>query len=260
MRTGTRLLLVVVAVTISGTTTALPAVAQTVGIVLMHGKTGSPYTVIDSLAVALRDAGYVVETPEMCWSSRRIYDRPFLDCLTEIDAVVARERRRGAGRIVIAGMSQGGDAALVYGARHADLAGIIALAPAAAPEQQIRVPQIAQSVATAQAMVAAGRGNDRAVFYDRNAARIFPVMTTAAIYLSYMDPQGPANMATAIRQLRVPLLWVAGTADPSQTRAATEFHQAPAHPANRFVTVASDHLGTPNAAREAVLDWLPTLK
>jgi alkanesulfonate monooxygenase SsuD/methylene tetrahydromethanopterin reductase-like flavin-dependent oxidoreductase (luciferase family) len=28
----------------------------------------------------------------------------------------------------------------------------------------------------------------------------------------------------------------------------------------RFVTVASDHLGTPNAAREAVLGWLPRLK
>ena len=260
MRIGARLLVVVVAATIFGITAALPAMAQTVGIVLMHGKTGSPYTVIDGLAAALRDAGYLVETPEMCWSHRRIYDRPFLDCLTEIDAAATNERRRGAGRIVIAGMSQGGDAALVYGARHADLAGIIALAPAAAPEQQIRVPQIAQSVATAQAMVTAGRGNDSAVFYDRNAARTFPVTTTAAIYLSYMDPQGPANMAAAISQLHAPLLWVAGTADPSQTRAAAEFYQAPAYPANCFVTVASDHLGTPNAAREAVLGWLPTLK
>jgi hypothetical protein len=60
--------------------------------------------------------------------------------------------------------------------------------------------------------------------------------------------------------LQAPLLWVAGTADPSQTRAEAEFHQAPAYPANRFVTVSSDHLGTPNGAREAVLGWLPTLK
>ena len=260
MKTGARLLFVVAAATISGIAAALPAVAQTVGIVLLHGKTGSPYTVIDGLATALRDAGYLVESPEMFWSNRRIYDRSFLDCLTEIDAAAADERRRGAGRIIVAGMSQGGDAALVYGARHADLAGIIALAPAAAPEQQIRVPQIAQSVAAARAMVAAGRGNDSGMFYDRNAARIFPVTTTAVIYLSYMDPQGPANMAAAISQLHAPLLWVAGTADPSQTRAEAEFHQAPAYPANRLVTVASDHLGTPNAARVAVLGWLPMLR
>jgi dienelactone hydrolase len=117
------------------------------------GWGGSPYTVIDTLAAALCDAGYLVETPEMCWSYRRIYDRSLLDCLTEIDAAAARERSRGAGRIVIAGMSQGGDAALVYGARRTDLAGIIALAPAASPEHQIRVPQIAQSVAAARAML-----------------------------------------------------------------------------------------------------------
>ena len=35
-----------------------PALAQTIGIVLMHGKTGSPNTVIDRLAIALQGAGY----------------------------------------------------------------------------------------------------------------------------------------------------------------------------------------------------------
>jgi hypothetical protein len=34
----------------------------------MHGKTGSPDTVIDRLAIALQDAGYLVDIPEMCWS------------------------------------------------------------------------------------------------------------------------------------------------------------------------------------------------
>jgi pimeloyl-ACP methyl ester carboxylesterase len=127
-----------------------PALAQTVGIVLMHGKTGSPNTVIDRLASDLQSAGYLVDTPEMCWSRQRIYDRPFLDCLTEIDSAIGRLKGRGAGRIVVAGMSQGGDAALAYGARNANLAGIIALAPAAAPERQVGLPDIAQSVAQAR--------------------------------------------------------------------------------------------------------------
>jgi hypothetical protein len=49
-----------------------PAFAQTIGIVLLHGKTGSPDTVINQLAIALQGAGYLIDTPEMCWSRRRI--------------------------------------------------------------------------------------------------------------------------------------------------------------------------------------------
>ena len=237
-----------------------PAFAQTIGIVLLHGKTGSPDTVINQLAIALQGAGYLVDTPEMCWSRRRIYDRPFLDCLTEIDSAIGRLKGRGAGRIVVAGMSQGGDAALAYGARRANLAGIIALAPAAAPERQVGLGDIAQNVAQARALVAAGRGDETASFVDRNASGPFSVRTTATIYLSYLDPQGPANMLDSVRKLHAPLLWVAGSADPSQTGANAEFNQAPANPLNRFVMVASAHLGTPNADREAVLAWLPELK
>ena len=84
--------------------------AQTIGIVLMHGKTGSPNTVI-----SIAGCG-IWSTPERCWSQRRIYDRPFLDCLTEIDSAIGRLKGRDASRIVVAGMSQGGDAALAYGA------------------------------------------------------------------------------------------------------------------------------------------------
>src|ERR1700730_948788 len=207
-----------------------------------------------------KSAGYLVDTPAMCWSRRRIYDRPFLDCLSEIDSAIGRLKGRGAGRIVIAGMSQGGDAALAHGARSAYLAGIIALAPAAAPERQIGLPDIAQSVAQARALVAAGRGNETASFVDRNAGGAFSVSTTATIYLSYLDPQGPANMLDSVRKLHAPLLWVAGSADPSQTGADAESTQAPANALHRFVMFASAHLGTPNAARDVVLAWLPELK
>jgi pimeloyl-ACP methyl ester carboxylesterase len=233
--------------------------AQTIGIVLMHGKTGSPNAVIDRLATTLQGAGNLIETPEMCWSRRRIYDRPFLDCLTEIDSAIAQLKGHGAGRIVVAGMSQGGDAALAYGARRANLARIIAVAPAA-PKRQVGLRDIAQSVAQARELVAAARGNETASFFDRNVGGIFPVRTTATIYLSYLDPQGPANMLDSIRKLQAPLLWVAGSADPSQTGANAEFTQAPVNPLNRFVTVASAHLGTPDAARDAVLAWLPELR
>ena len=36
--------------------------------------------------------------------------------------------------------------------------------------------------------------------------------------------------------------------------------KAPANPQNRYVTVVSDHPGTPDAAREVVLAWLKELR
>jgi hypothetical protein len=79
---------------------------------------------------------------------------------------------------------------------------------------------------------------------------------TAVIYLSFFDASGPANMLDNTSRLREPWLWVAGTADRSQPGPGDALSRAPANPLNRYVTVSADHLGTPTAAREAVLDWL----
>src|ERR1700732_547856 len=84
---------------------AAPASAQTIGVVLMHGNTDSPQGVIYSLATALHGAGYLVEPPEMCWSRRRLYDRSFPHCLTEIDSAIGRLKGGGAARIVVVGHS-----------------------------------------------------------------------------------------------------------------------------------------------------------
>ena len=158
-------------------------------------------------------------------------------------------------------MSVGGLGALAFGARRQGLVGIIALAANGSPERLVRLfPQIAQSVAEAQAMVASGRGDERASFTDGNIRGLFPINTTAAIYLSFFDPTGPANIPDNTSRLRAPLLWVAGTADRSQTGPDYAFSRAPANPQNRYVTVDSDHLGTPTAAREAVLTWLSGLR
>jgi hypothetical protein len=60
------------------------------------------------LLSAVCDSDDPVARPEalsVCWSRRRIYDRPFLDCLTEIDSAIGRLKGRGAGTIVSAGSS-----------------------------------------------------------------------------------------------------------------------------------------------------------
>jgi dienelactone hydrolase len=232
---------------------------HTVGIVLMHGMQGSPYRIVDGLAAALTEAGYLLERPEMCWSKSRIYDRAYEDCLREVDDAVAKLRADGATAIIVAGMSLGGNAALAYGASRNGLQGVIALAPAHDPEVVGQLPWPSAAVAKAQAMIADGHGDERTVFADVNGGPT-AVEATPQIYLSFVGSQSPGKIPVNTAHLKAPLLWVAGTRDPTQNGGPDyAFAKAPPNPMNRYVTVSSDHLGTPDAARAAVLAWLRDL-
>src|SRR5262249_19658920 len=99
--------------------------AETVGVVMMHGKHGTP-SQLQQIADTIAEAGFAVERPEMCWSAARIYDRTYLECFADIDAAAARLKARGATTIVVLGMSLGGNAALGFGARRQGLAAIVA--------------------------------------------------------------------------------------------------------------------------------------
>jgi pimeloyl-ACP methyl ester carboxylesterase len=239
----------------------VPAAAGSdIGIVVLHGKQGmagdrptAPFL------QALRGAGYNVQAPTLCWSRLRDYDAAFPDCLRDIDTAITALHAAGARRIVVAGMSLGGDAAIVYGAQHPELAGVIALAPAAQPQQMIRNPMVAQSVAQARQMVAAGQGNQRSSFSDVNDGPPFALVSTAAIYLSFHEVGGPADFPLVLPRLREPVIWVAGTQDRTQTQAAALFARLPPNPLNRFVQVGSAHLETPAAGTAAVLTWLQAL-
>jgi pimeloyl-ACP methyl ester carboxylesterase len=231
-----------------------------IGVVVLHGKQGNPGgRPTAAFLQALHSAGYAVQAPEMCWSGTRIYDAPFPDCLQAIDTAVAALRAAGARRIVVAGHSLGGNAAIAYGTSHPELAGIIALAPAAQPGQMARNPRVAPNVAQARQMVAAGQGGQRASFTDTNNGQVFTVVTTAAIFLSFLDPGGPADFPAVLAQERVPIIWVAGSADRTQDQAAALFGRLPANPLNKFVQVGATHLDTPNAGTGPVLEWLKAL-
>ncbi len=236
-----------------------PACAAAIGIVLLHELEGSPDGIIAPLAATLTAAGYPVERPEMCWSRARIYDRSYDDCLRDVDDAIARLKARGATAIVVAGLSIGGNAALAYGASHDGLKGIIALGPAHAPSHLVEWPAVAASVAKAEAMVAVGRGEASDDFADVYTS-VITVRTTPQIYLSFFGPHSPADIAVNAAHLRAPLLWVAGTGDPTQRGGTADgFAKVPANPLNRYVTVRSNHLGTPDAARAVVLAWLREL-
>jgi esterase/lipase len=237
---------------------AAAARGETVGVVMMHGKHGTP-TQFDALAAAVSAAGYLVERPEMCWSRERIYDRTYLDCLADADGAAAALKARGAETIVILGMSLGGNGALGFGARRPGLKGVIALAPASDPDRLRKLAPIAQSLAEAQALIAAGKGDDKRTFNDFNNGSEFTVTTTPKIYVSFFGKDTPGEMPANAAHLTAPLLIVSGTDDTTQRDVGALFARAPHDPRNARVMVKSDHIGTPTASIAAVLAWLKSL-
>ncbi len=231
---------------------------EPIGIVLMHGKTGQPGS-MQTLVDALEADGHAVDRPEMCWSRRRIYDLPYLECLRDAEAAVERLRKRGATRIMIAGQSLGANAALAFAATRTGVAGAIAMATAHNPAQIARRPAIARSLAEARTLIAAGEGDVAATFSDVNVGREFSVRTTPKIYLSFFAPEGPADIPSNAARVHVPLLWIAGDADPTQSGPQHAFALA-RNSANRYVTVSADHLGTPAASSGAIISWLGALQ
>jgi pimeloyl-ACP methyl ester carboxylesterase len=246
------------AIALAGNAAIWPAIASDrVGLVLLHGKQSAPEQ-HGALAEAAAAAGYLVDQPEMCWSHRRIYDRPYLDCLRDIHDAVVRLKANGATAIVVAGHGLGANGALAYGATNRDLKGIVALAPSHRPGRLATRPQIAKSLATARQLVAADRGNAAAAFADFNGAVAIMVTATPTAYLSFFAPDSPAVMPANAARLTAPLLYVVATDDPLHRREEI-FVKAPPHPLNRYVTVRAGHLATSAAARDIVIAWLNEL-
>ena len=255
-----------VGVDLAQTPPAPAAAGPVVGIVLIHGKSGSPSNqpILNSASL-LTNAGYKVDRPEMCWSGQRIYDQAFPDCLSAIDQSIARLKALGATAIVLAGHSLGGTGMLAYGATHPGLMGLIGLAPAGNPNVYRVNQAIGNAVAQAQQLVAAGKGDEKTGFPDVNTGAngqfTFTVTTTPRIYLSFFGPNTQGGMMGNVAKISAPLLWVAGDKDPTQKdEPDAVFAKAAANPMNRFVKVAANHMETPAAAVPAILTWLGDLK
>ena len=187
-----------------------------IGIVLLHGKQDiAPYE-ISSLAGKLKGAGYLVVTPEMPWSRNRIYDASYEEAMKEIDKAVDALKKAGARKIVVGGLSLGGNATVGYASRRDNLMGIMVFAPGHFPELQRSREMFASSVAHAKEMIAAGRGDSISTFDDANMGRTFGSRATARNYLSFFDPDGPAVVpvnAAAIRS-PIPIFWTVGAGIP----------------------------------------------
>lgn len=235
--------------------------AEVVGVVLMHGKWSPGPKFIASLADRLQEAGYLVATPDMPWSASRMYDVSYEAAMGEIDQAVARLKEKGATRIVVGGHSMGANAALGYGARRPGLLAVMAIGPGHSQDLEDYRRRAADDVATAKAMLADGHGDDTASFNDWNQGRSRTVRNTAAVFLSYQDPEGPAVMPVNASRLTAPLLVVVGTEDHLYPLGQGYiFDKAPADPRNKYLVVSANHLGTPATAAGDIVAWLNGLR
>lgn len=231
------------------------------GVVVLHGKWGNNGQ-MGPLTEALKEAGFLVERPEMPWSGHRLFDRGFDSALDEIEAATKRLRAQGATRIVVAGHSLGGNAALAYSASGKPLAALVLFAPAHFPEGRSFLEQAADSVAKARTMVAAGEGDDNATFISLNDGnRSRSIRAKASDYLTYYAPDGAAAMSLFAPMVgTAPILWVAGTLDRTTKTFALLVHPRlpTGTPLEKHEIVAS-HMDAPDIGRDKTVEWLKAL-
>jgi alpha-beta hydrolase superfamily lysophospholipase len=239
------------------------AVAETgplrIGIVLMHGKGGSPTRLVADLGAALEGQGFLVANLEMPWSGRRDYDVEVTAAEREVEAALNSLRDRGAHKLFVARHSQGGVFALYFGTRHVP-DGIIAIAPGGNVGNSLFREKLGETVDLARQLVAEGKGDDRTRLADYEGAKgSYPVFTTPAIYLTWFEPEGAMNQTLAVKRMKpqVPILYVAPTGDyPVLYRIRQQmFGALPANPHSRLYEPNASHVGAPSASIQAIVDW-----
>jgi pimeloyl-ACP methyl ester carboxylesterase len=231
-----------------------------IGVVVLHGKWGSPEGPAKPLANALEREGFSVVAPEMAWSRRRSYDRTVEETDAQVDAAIEQLKSRGAKRIFLVGHSLGAAYALHYAAR-ADLAGVVAVAPGHRPENPRLAQAQADDVRKARELVAAGKPAEVISFTDFNTGnRRDRINAGAAAYLSYFDPEGPMNMARNVAAVKAttPVLWLVPTREEAGIRDGDMlvYKRLPPNPATQLAEPQSDHLQAPAASIAIIVEWM----
>ncbi len=241
---------------------SLPGRAQTplMGIVIMHGKGGLPSGLVKPLADGLQNRGYRVASLEMPWSGQRHYNKDVAAAEQEVTAALDDLRSKGATKLFVAGHSQGAVFALHYAGRH-PLDGLVIIAPGGDVSTRFYRQQVGASVARARSLVASGKGNERGEFDEFEGGRgNWAVNTTAAIYLTWFDPDGAMNQEKSSRALpkSLPVLHVAPASDyPALLRAKQSmFNALPDHPLKKLHEPNADHRSAPAASVDEIARWI----
>lgn len=230
-----------------------------IGIVLMHGKGGSPAKYVSELASALEGRGYLVANMEMPWSGRRDYDVSVGAAEREVEAALRSLREQGAAKLFVAGHSQGGLFALYFGGGNF-LDGVIAIAPGGHVGSPMFREKLGESVNLARKLIAEGKGDEKARLFDFEGTRgTYPIITAPSVYLTWFDPEGAMNQAAAVQGMNpeVPVLFIVPTRDyPGLLKVKQQMFDAlPKNPRTKLYEPSSSHLDAPSASIKEIAEW-----
>jgi dienelactone hydrolase len=247
---------------------ASPAAAQgTIGVILLHGKQGSPQKAqgLRDIASKLESAGMKVVMPSMPWAEgawEKINVTPD-QVFDMIDGYAAQLRAQGAQRIVVGGQSLGANVALAYAVARQNVAGVVMAAPGHSPGGSYRNnPSIKEAVDRAGQLAQSGQGNQSFSGADDNQGSSIRLSTTAGVYAAWMNPRGKASMPVQAPLLpaSIPVMVVIGTKDPSYGfTEANIYKPAARNPYSKYLVVEADHRTTDFAASQRIVDWIKGL-
>ena len=190
-------------------------IAATSTLIVMHGKTGSPYAAhLQSFYSYMAAQGYDIVAPFMPWSSTT-WGGDLCEAMAYIDQLAETEIALGKD-VVVVGHSMGGVAALIYGATEppAGVQAIVPIAPGHMPHQSMVLQNsVAEDVSRAKSLVASGMGDVYGSFETRNNGTQVAISTTPDIYLSYHALDQFPDMRSALPRIELPVLWFAGSED-----------------------------------------------
>lgn len=235
------------------------AEAPKMGIVVMHGKGGSPDRWVDGLADGLASRGYIVANLEMPWSGNRDYDADTTAADAEIDKAIATMRLKGAQKIFVAGHSQGGAFAIHYGATH-PIDGLIPIVPGGNPDSDLFRNKLSKSVKKAKKLVKAGKGDEQTELNDFEGGKgLYSIYTTPTIYLTWFTPDSAMNYEDAIRKIskKLPVLFVEATGDYPGLRKYNMriYDRLSRNKLTKLYEPETNHLGAPEGSIDEIAKW-----
>lgn len=187
----------------------------TTTLIVMHGKTGSPYaSFLQSFYTDMAAQGYDVIAPFMPWSSTT-WDGTVCEAMAYIDELAGVEIANGK-KVVVVGHSMGGVHALIYGATlpPAGVEAIVPIAPGHMPQLSSGFQSAtAADVSRAKTMVSNGQGDVYDNFDTPNNGALVTLSTTPNIYLSYHALDQFPDIRAVLPKIAQPVLWFAGDAD-----------------------------------------------
>lgn len=239
-------------------------ISGSTAVIALHGKWGKPP---GPLAASFEAAGARVVSPVMTWSRERLYDVDYSSALQEVHALVEQLRAQGAQTVVLAGHSLGANAAIAYLARYSDVDALMIFAPGHVPELQYRAGQTQASLKAARERRESGRGEQSDFeFTDFNSGdRRRQILSSAAVYLSFYEPQGLANMSESAAKARasIPVFYAGTTQDPIHRWGQGSryiYDRLPMHRNSVYVESSAAHMEVPQAIAAPAIAFLAALE